>query len=483
MDEQPDETPNETRWWESGTRSRRYRPRWAVFDLLINERLIASRIAERMELTRGTVSKHIKSLQHDGFIRRAEGLEQHYQQVRDGSVTGTHKAYIEGPHGALAQKKIHEMKANTGVSGAEPAANARPPTEPTPLPAGVEPVVDLHRLDFLIPLERDTDGNPIQPLERTIEQWRQSGVAPKVGQRQGFALMGRHNHRSNWGWWEVPEPMETGIGNFKVHLKRRWNSIRNNEDEEIGIEWGEWSPTVRITGPRIYCTIEETLNPQGTEGQVGTAVWDVAAELSRQYGFRFGLAHARTAQPYEWGALRYDPELAQRVRQHRRANPEMLRVAEGITADGSHDLLNEGFVHLDCEEPQQAAMQANPIQTLDHMMRRVDEMTQQFQAMTDNSMVAIEEHAVRATDNISNELEGQLGTIVVQLQNSMQQTLEALNERFDIWLQEFAGNQQDRVNRAIERFERRLRGLQPEDIEGQMTLFDFDENDNEDLGA
>ncbi len=462
-----DETQDETRWWLSVEGSRRYRARWIVFDLLINHRMIASRIADEMNIGRATVSKHIKSLQQDGFIERAMGLEEHYRQVRKGSVTGTFKAYIEGPQGQLGQSKIKELKSNIGVS------KTLPP-EATRLPAGVEPKIDLHRLDFQVKLQRNRKGNTIQPPDRSLNEWGELGVKPKAGKRQGYSLMGKLSHRSNWGFWES-ESIDSPVGTFNVHLKRRWNSIVNESNEEIGIEWGEWSPSIRITGPRVYLSVEEALNPTNPEGRVGSALMGVVAEITQKLGFVLGLAEYR--QKPEYGVLIHDPELAEEIVKHRKTNPNMLEMADGITADGSHGLLKEGFVHLDCETPEQAAAQAAPIAAIDHTMNRITEMMEQFQSMTDTSLVAIEEHAVRATDNMSNQLENQLGTIVDQLRYTMEQSIVQMQQNFNAWLDNFATQQQERVDRAIERFERRLRGLNPERPEGQMTLFEWDNDD------
>ena len=52
-----------------------------------------------------------------------------------------------------------------------------------------------------------------------------------------------------------------------------------------------------------------------------------------------------------------------------------------------------------------------------------------------------------------------------------------MQQNFNAWLDNFATQQQERVDRAIERFERRLRGLNPERPEGQMTLFEWDNDE------
>ena len=260
-------------------------------------------------------------------------------------------------------------------------------------------------------------------------------------------------------------------------MKRKWNSIVDEFNEEIGIEWAEWSPSIRITGPRVYISVEEALNPTNPEGRVGSALMGVTAQVTKKLGFVLGLPEYR--QKPEYGLLIHDPELAKEIVKNRKTDPNMLEMTDGITADGSHGLLKEGFVHLDCETPQKAAAQAAPIAAIDHTMNRITEMMEQFQSMTDTSLVAIEEHAVRATDNITHQLENQLGTMAAQLSNSMEQSIVLMQQNFNAWLDNFATQQQERVNRVMERFERRLRGLNPERPEGQQSLFDWEEDEDE----
>tara|TARA_B100001287_G_scaffold259806_1_gene247339 strand:- start:24489 stop:25880 length:1392 start_codon:yes stop_codon:yes gene_type:complete len=459
------ETQRETRWWQSGNISRRGKARWIVYDLLINERLIAARIAETMGVGRPAVSKHIKSLLKDRFIVRATGLEEHYSQVKNGSVTGAHKVYISGPKGQVAQQKIEHFISNMGVSGAST------PSEATRLPAGVEPTIDLHRLDFQVKLIPD-GKNYRQPPNRSMEQWKELGLRPKKGKRLGFSLMGRPEHRSNWGHWEW-DNIETDLGEFKVHFKRRWRSVCDEDNNEIGIDWEDWSPTIRITGPRVHLTVQEALTLDNPQGPVGGEVVAIVAKITSKLGFTLGLPMHR--QQPEYGTLIHDPELAKAIKERRKTNPKMLEIADGITVDGSHELLDEGFVHIDCETPEQAAAQAAPIKAIDHTMNRITDMMEQFRAMTDSSMEAIEEHAVRTTDNISGQLENQLGTIVQQLQYSMEESIVRMQQRFNEWLDQFAQQQQERIARVIVRFEQRLQGNAEEIREGQRTLFDFED--------
>ena len=183
----------------------------------------------------------------------------------------------------------------------------------------------------------------------------------------------------------------------------------------------------------------------------------------------------RVNQPNEAGALRYDPKLAEEIIQHRRSNPEMLKLTEGITADGSHDLLKEGVVHLDCEDVRQAAMQANPVATIEFLRLQMQQQSDQFEEVANSSIETIEEQSVRAAADIRDNFQNTMQNLVEQMMNTFE-------ERFQAHLQQFFETNQTRVNRAIERFEARLRGMNPEAPEGQMTLFDWTDEDDENDG-
>ena len=68
---------------------------------------------------------------------------------------------------------------------------------------------------------------------------------------------------------------------------------------------------------------------------------------------------------------------------------------------------------------------------------------------------------------------------------AVHQMKTGLATKFQEHLQQFFEHNQTRVNRAIERFEARLRGMNPEAPEGQMTLFDWrpEDDENDGLGA
>ena len=449
-----EETPQETRWFMSAGRSGK---KWATFDYLINGRMIASRIAEEIGVGRATISKHIKWLIAGAYIKEARGLMDHQQQAKQArkeSVTGFCKAYIAGPNAAVLQAKIRDLKANMGVSreGAERASVV------TPLPGGVEPLVDVHRLDYHLPVTK-------QPQEKSLAAWKTLGAEP-----HGKPLRG-------WQHWSFPS-FESEIGTWKVKARRRRVKVEDENGEITGYEWGDFT-SFRITGPRVYCTIEECMTPNVIEHRIGSAVWEVRKHLCKTYGFDFAIdMRMRVNQPNEAGALRYDPELAEQIKQHRRTNPEMLKLADGITADGSHDLLDEGAVHLDCEDIRQAAMQANPVATIEFMRLQMQQQTDQFEEVANSSIETIEEQSVRAAQDIRDMLTNSMQTMIEQMMNTFE-------VRFQEHLQQFFEHNQTRVNRAIERFEARLRGMNPEAPEGQMTLFDWrpEDDENDGLGA
>ena len=198
------------------------------------------------------------------------------------------------------------------------------------------------------------------------------------------------------------------------------------------------------------------MTPNVIEHRIGSAVWEVRKHLCKTYGFDFAIdMRMRVNQPNEAGALRYDPELAEQIKQHRRTNPEMLKLADGITADGSHDLLDEGAVHLDCEDIRQAAMQANPVATIEFMRLQMQQQTDQFEEVANSSIETIEEQSVRAAQDIRDMLTNSMQTMIEQMMNTFE-------VRFQEHLQQFFEHNQTRVNRAIERFEARLRGMNPE---------------------
>ena len=141
-----------------------------------------------------------------------------------------------------------------------------------------------------------------------------------------------------------------------------------------------------------------------------------------------------------------------------------------ITADGSHDLLSSGFVHLDAKTTEQAAMQANPVMVMDTIHAKLTEMAENTAKIANESIETIEEQGVSATNRIAGNIESEMLNLVERMHNTFE-------ERFNEHLEEFFAAQQLRVNRVIERFEARLRGQRVVNEEGQMVLTDFDDNE------
>ena len=196
-------------------------------------------------------------------------------------------------------------------------------------------------------------------------------------------------------------------------------------------------------------------------------IYEVSAKIQKKYGFVLGIPRPKTSQLYEAGALRYDPELAKRVKQNRTASGKgMLEVAEGITADGSHDLLEDGFVHLDCEKPIQAAMQANPVSVLDHLMKESLSTMEEMRKVGEETIVTIEEHAVKSSDSIQQQFEGSMANMVERMMNSF-------NQKFEDHMQRFFDRQNRRAERIMQEFQDRLRGIDPETPETQTNIFQF----------
>ena len=129
-------------------------------------------------------------------------------------------------------------------------------------------------------------------------------------------------------------------------------------------------------------------------------------------------------------------------------------------------LLGEGIVHLDCETPQQAAMQANPVAALDFLMKESMAQMEQMRKVADETVVTIEEQAVKSSDSIV----GQFETI---MQNMTERMMNTFEERFNEYMRVFMEAQTQRAQRIMENFERRLNGMQPNNPESQTLLTDF----------
>lgn len=445
MDSPQNATADATRWSTSAKRSQKV---WAVYELLIIENQIASRISEILGLNRSTVSRHIKRLEEKQYIVDAPRLVDHMKRIESTSkrsVTGFSKAYIRGPRAAEAEQHLAEAKAEVGVR-----AGPAPRPEVNTLPGGATAMIDIHRIDFNLPADTKAANSGLPRHELSVESWAEKGVEP------GRLTRG-------WAHWKCPQ-VETQIGNWNVYLRRR------GKKTEDGIEWGEFClpNPVRITLPdRWWLTVEEAMDQSAIESQLTEAIWVVRNEVMRRYGFVLGFPQSKTSQMYEAGALRVDPLLAQQVKDARtHSGKGMLDVAEGITADGSHGLLGEGIVHLDCETPQQAAMQANPVAALDFIMKETQKTTEEFRKVADETIVTIEEQAVKSSESITTQFEN-------HMQNLTERMMNTFEERFNEYMRIFMEAQTQRAARIMQDFERRLNGMEPNNPESQMALTDF----------
>lgn len=448
MDKASNATDDATRW---GVLAKRSQKVWAVYELLILKNQIASRIAEILELNRSTVSRHIKRLEEGQYIVDAPRLADHMKRIESTSkrsVTGFSKAYIRGPRSAEAELRLAEAKSQVGVragAGSDPA-----PATANPLPGGNTAMIDIHRIDFNLAADQNARNKGLPRHEKTLEQWLEDGIEIS-GLTRG------------WAHWKCP-PVTTSIGDWNIYLRRR------GEKTEDGIVWGEFClpNPVRITLPnRWWVTVEEAMDQEKIESQLSEAIWEVRNEVMKRYDFVLGFPRSKTSQMYEAGALRIDPKLAQEVRDARtHSGKGMLDVAHGITADGSHGLLGEGIVHLDCETPQQAAMQANPVAALDFLMKESMVQMEQMRKVADETVVTIEEQAVKSSDSIV----GQFETI---MQNMTERMMNTFEERFNEYMRIFMEAQTQRAQTIMENFERRLNGMQPNNPESQTLLTDF----------
>tara|TARA_B100000287_G_scaffold435648_1_gene505308 strand:+ start:7144 stop:8529 length:1386 start_codon:yes stop_codon:yes gene_type:complete len=452
-----DATDNATRWGLFAKRSQKI---WAVYELLIHRNLIGSRIAELLELNRSTVSRHIKKLEEGQYIVNAPRLADHMKRIEatsKRSVTGFSKAYIRGPRSAEADLLLIEAKAQVGVRAGQAEQT---PTEP--LPGGNRAMIDIHRIDFNLPADTSAPNKGLPTHQRTLEGWKSLGVTPG-------------NLTRGWAHWKAP-PVETQIGEWNVYLRRRGTPTKNEEGEVIGIEWGDFClpNPVRITLPnRFWVTVEEAMNEEELHSRICDSVWAVRNEVMKRYGFVLGFPLSKTSQMYEAGALRHDPALVKQIKEERTASGKgMLEITDSITADGSHDLLEEGFAHLDCKTPREAAMQANPVVALDHLLKESMSHMEQMRKVADESVVTIEEMAVKSSDSITNHFEA-------HMQNLTEKMMNTFEEKFNEYMRVFMQAQTERARQILERFEERLANVEPSTPESQMLISDFFTDDED----
>jgi predicted Zn-dependent protease with MMP-like domain len=445
MNREDDATDDATKWWMNGKPSQKI---WAVYELLIHRNLIASRIAEKLELNRSTVSRHINRLAKEQHIVHSRRLADHNKRIEatsKRSVSGYSKAYIRGPRGHEADLIVAGLNAQEGVRADKPNA--------APLPGGTVAMIDIHRIDINLPAIGDYQ--PITHLKR--EAWK--AVKPPKKLNRG------------WGLWKAPA-IESNVGSWNIYFRRRGVEL----DDEI--EWGDFCMPnpVRITLPnRFWVTPEEALDDRNIRQRVDDAIWSVSATLQKMYGFRLGMPNSKRNQVFEAGALRYDPLLAQQVKDARTASGKgMLELAPGITADGSHNLLKDGFVHLDCETPSQAAFQANPVNAINHLMTEAKHAMAEMTRVADETVQTIEEHAVKSSDSILGQFEGHMLTLVERMMNSFE-------ERFENHLGNFFTVQNERAERIMVQFQERLEGVEPDGPGHQMGLFDFFPDDADEM--
>ena len=435
-------TIDATRWF-SGTTSQK---KAAVYHLLINERQIANRIAEILGKNKSTISRWINRLVKEQYIIQSNSFIEHQkemEQVREGSVSLRFKPYKPGPRAKEMDATIHKLQSQMGVHRKTPLWS--------PLPGGVEPRIDIHRLDWNLPINNDAPRGG-QPHERSIESWARMGVVTSGKEIRG------------WIHFAAPD-IESAIGPWRVRFRRKVST-----DEDGKPVFGEFCTPhpVRITLPnRMIVTPEEAMDSSSIKKRIADSLFHVMAELSKTYGWGLGLPNQKNSQLFEAGVLRYDPKLAELVKKRRKSGePRMLPIADGITIDGSHDLLDEGFVHLDTETTEQAAMQASPVLVMDTLFKQMTEMAETNAKIANESIETIEETGVNATNRIAENIQ----TDMMNLTERMHNTFE---ERFNEHLERFFEVQQLRVNRAIERFEARLRGQKITREEGQMSITEF----------
>ncbi len=439
-------TIDATKWFSENSLGKKA----AVYHLLINEKMIAARIADELGKNKATISRWIRTLIKEQYIIQSNKFIDHQkemEQVRPGSVSLRFKAYKKGPRSKEMEQTIHKLQSQMGVHRDTPLWSA--------LPGGVEPRIDIHRIDWNLPI--NTEGpRGGQPHEQSLESWARMGVVPSGKEIRG------------WIYFAAPD-IESAIGPWRVRFRRKVS-----KDEDGNPVYGKFCAPhpVRITLPNRYIiTPEEAMDSSEIKKRISDALFHVMSELSKKYGWSLGLPKQKNSQMFEAGVLRYDPKLAELVKKRRKSGePRMLPVADGLTIDGSHDLLDEGIVHLDAETTEQAAMQAQPVLVMDHIFKQMTEMAETNAKIANESIETIEETGVNATNRIAENIQSDMMNLVERMHNTFE-------ERFNQHLEEFFEAQQLRVNRAIERFEARLRGQRITNDEGQMSITDFFDTD------
>lgn len=437
----------------------------AVYYLLMHERMIAASVTRTLEINKSTTSRWIKKLIDEQYIVQSNSFIEHQkemEQVRKGSVSLRFKAYKPGPRSLEMENILTKLRSNKGVHQQEAVWTA--------LPGGVEPRIDIHRLDWNLPLDKSGARGGKAHLY-TIEELERKGVKPS-----GKVVNG-------WQSFSAPT-IESEIGTWNVHFKR---TVRKTEN---GLEYGDWcnGHPVRLTMPgRYIVSAEEALDESAIRQKIANALWLAMGHLSKEYGWSFGFPKQKNAQEIEFGVSRFDPQLAREViRRRKSGEPRMLKITEGITADGSHDLLKDGIVHLDIETGKAAAMQANPVATLDSLMKNIEGVGENVGKLASEQIEIIEENAVNTTTRIAETMQTELLNLIERMNNTYNEMIVREEDRRlveeerrnTVWNKTFEADRAtfaERMRRAITSFEQALQGQGITLDDGQMILSDFEQ--------
>lgn len=456
-------TIDATRWFSGSTLEKKA----AVYHLLINEKMIAARIADILDKNKATISRWINRLVREQYIIESTAFIDHQkemEQVRKGSVSLTFKAYKSGARAEEMNETIHKLQSQMGVHRDTPIWS--------PLPGGVEPRIDIHRIDYNIPANTNGPRGGM-PHDRDTESWARMGVVPSGNEIRG------------WIHFAAPD-IESAIGPWRVRFRRRMS----RDDEGNPVYGGFCTPhPVRLTMPSRYIiTPKEAMDESAIRMRIGSALYHVMAELSKLYGFTLALPKAKNSQEFEAGTLRYDPALAKEIRERRkRGEPRMLPMNEdgSITADGSHGLLKDDIVHLD-GPPEKIAAQAAPVLFIDTITTKLSDMAENTAKVANESIETIEENSVNTTTRIADNMQGELFNLVERMNNTFEEMLQREEarrvteeeRRNQVWNNAFTEDREsfrERMNRAVARFEQSLRDQGITLEEGQMVLTDFEE--------
>jgi hypothetical protein len=268
-----------------------------------------------------------------------------------------------------------------------------------------------------------------------------------------------------------------------IKHEARWERVGLKEqlvkpEDTVEIEFLNEYTSVRLTCPgRIWLTPAQARAEGMPTNIVQEAVYEVLQRISRQYGFQFSLPRQRQSE--EYGVLWHEPRLAKQVLEQ-----GVVPISEGIHADDSHKLANEGIVHIDCDDPVVAADLANPVAAWAENLKESRRFFNETNRVLEETTVLLEERIVRAGDQIAEQNQAALDVTVQQMINTYQERMEGFfgNQERE-WNRQrtaFFRNQRDQFQQVVRQFRERFGVMWEERAAGQMLIEDWIEIEGED---